>query len=71
MTEESKRMTDMNHPLRRTIGMHISQEYEMRIENEEENKPKDDHYFDQVKKSSEDSMSSSNESSFEMNNEQM
>ena len=36
--EESRRLSDMHHPMRRTVGMHISQEYEMKIDGEEEEK---------------------------------
>lgn len=62
--------------MRQTVGMHVSQEYEMQIEGEEGKKPsykdKEDQYFDQEKKSSDDeddSDSESDNSSYELQDE--
>ena len=64
--------------MRQTVGMHVSQEYEMQIEGDEGKKPpiaykdKEDQYFDQEKKSSDDeddSNSVSDNSSYELQDE--
>jgi len=61
--------------MRQTVGMNVSQEYEMQIEGEEGKKPsiaykdKEDQFFDQEKKSSDDeddSDSESDNSSYEL-----